>query len=89
MLVGANAAYLDQLAEGGDLGGTARFRDVAPSAADAMSVLFVDFDAGDWLVETTGNDRDRADAEPLDALGDTRWADGDRERTLLRLTIED
>lgn len=89
VLVGANAAYLDRLAEGGDLGGTDRFRGVAPDAADSMSVLFIDFDAGDWLVESTGNAEERANTEPLDALGYTRWADGDRERTLLRLTVED
>jgi hypothetical protein len=52
-------------------------------------VFFVNFDAGDWLVRTMGSASDRKDAEPLEALGYTTWADGDRERTLVRLSVED
>jgi len=59
-----------------------------PDAGDATTVFFVNFDAGDWLVRTMGSASDRKD-EPLEALGYTTWADGDRERTLVRLSVED
>jgi hypothetical protein len=62
---------------------------VVPDADDATSVFFINFDAGDWLVKMMESDKDRANAKPLDALGFTVWADGDRERTFARLTTQD
>lgn len=88
VLVGANADYLAEVAEAGRLGDSEQFRAVVPNADEATSVLFVNFDVGDWFVKMS-SDGDRANAKPLEALGFTVWADGDRERTLARLTVED
>ena len=62
---------------------------MVPSADKATSVLFINFDAGDWFVKMMESDSDRANAKPLDALGFTVSVDGDRERTFARLTTED
>lgn len=89
VLVGTDTDYLAALAKSGNLGDTTRFREVVADAGDATSVLFVDFDAGNWLVEAMETGSDRADAEPFEALGVTVWADGDTERTVARVTVAD
>jgi hypothetical protein len=62
---------------------------VVPDADQATSVFFVNFDVGDWFVKMMSSDEERANAKPLESLGFTVWADGDSERTLARLTVED
>jgi hypothetical protein len=89
VLVGANPGYLAELAKAGRLGDSESFRAVVPDADDATSVLFVNFDVGDWFVKMMSSDKDRANARPLESLGFTVWADGGRERTLARLTVAD
>jgi hypothetical protein len=86
--VGANAAYLDELAASGNLAGTEPFQDAVPGAADAASVFYLNFDAGDWLAKASGAS-DRADVDPLAGFGYSLQDDGERERALLRLTTED
>ena len=88
VLVGANAAYLDELAASGDLTGAGSFENAVPDAADAASVFYVNFDAGNWLAAAMDKSH-RGDVEPLAAVGYTMRDEGDRERTLLRLTTED
>ena len=89
VVVGPDAAYLEELADvGDDLAHSDRFRRVAPSAGDATTVLFVDFDAGDWLAKLAGSDRDRADVEPLDSLGLTMTEDEHQQRLRLRVTFD-
>ncbi len=88
VLVGANAGYLDELAASGGLNGAGSFPDAVPDAADAASVFYLNFDAGDWLAASVDKP-DRPDAEPLAAVGYTLHDEGDRERTLLRVTTED
>jgi hypothetical protein len=89
VLVSANAGYLAELATPGSLGDSQRFRAVVPNPDEATSVFFVNFDAGDWFVKMMSSDEERANATPLESLGFTVWADGDSERTLARLTVED
>ena len=89
VLVGGNAGYVDELAaSGGDLAGAGSFSDAVPDATDAASVFYLNFDAGDWLAQAVDKP-DRPDAEPLAAVGYSLRDEGDRERTLLRVTTED
>ncbi|HET8961391.1 hypothetical protein [Nocardioides sp.] len=88
VLVGANSEYLDRLAGPGGLTGTGRFTHAVPDAADAASVFFLNFDAGDWL-DRSVSPSDRPDAEPLAAVGYSLQDEGDRERVVLRVTTED
>jgi hypothetical protein len=88
VLVGANAAYLDELAASSHLTGTGTFQNAVPDATDAASVFYLNFDAGDWLAKAV-DAPDRADAEPLAGFGYSLQDEGDSERTLLRLTTED
>jgi hypothetical protein len=88
VLVAANAGYLDELAASSGLNGAGSFPDAVPDAGDAASVFYLNFDAGDWLAQTVGKS-DRPDAEPLAAVGYSLRDEGDRERTLLRVTTED
>jgi hypothetical protein len=88
VLVSADAAYLDELVASGGLAGTGAFSDAIPDAGEAASVFYLNFDAGDWLARSVGA-HDRADAEPLAGFGYSLQDEGDRERTLLRLTTED
>ena len=88
VVVGPDAGYLDDLAKGGaDLGDSERFKDVTPQAEDAATVLFVDFDAGDWLAKDAPAS-DRADAKPMDTLGMTVTKHDGKQRILLRLTFD-
>ena len=88
VLVGANAGYLDELAASRGLNGAGSFPDAVPDAEGAASVFYLNFDAGDWLAQTVDRS-DRPDAEPLAAVGYSLRDEGDRERTLLRVTTED
>lgn len=88
LLVGPDAGYLGALADGGDLGDSERYRDVVRGGGDAERVLYVDFDAGDWLVGMAESERDKADAKPLRTLGLTVHDEGDTERTVVRLTFD-
>jgi hypothetical protein len=88
VVVGADAGYLEELASSSNLTGTGSFRDAVPDGGDAASVFYLNFDAGDWLARSMAAS-DRADAEPLAGFGYSLQDEGDRERTLLRLTTED
>jgi hypothetical protein len=87
VLVGADKAFLDRLAGASGLSGSKTYQAVLPDASDAASVLFIDFDAHDWLVKTS-SEKDRADTEPFDALGFSRTVKDDEDRTLVRLTTD-
>ena len=75
VLVGTSDAYLDQLADGGDLGSTDAYESVVPDADKAASVLFVNFDAGGgdgWLVDLVSqfDSEDASDnVKPFEAFG--------------------
>ena len=87
VLVGADAAYLSELAGTSGLAGSETYQEVLPDAKSAASLVFVDFDAGDWLVKQSSK-RDRKDVEPLSAVGVTRTIDGDDDHMRMRLTLD-
>jgi hypothetical protein len=94
VVLGLSPSYVDRVMSEGGLGSVQAFGDVVPHAGDAASLLYVDFDAGDWatrlgdLVSGDGPDV-RANLAPLHALGVSGWVDGDGvSHGLLRLTTD-
>jgi hypothetical protein len=88
VVVGVDAAYLEDLAKGGDgLGGSDLFHKVVPDADRATTVHFMNFDAGNWLAKAAGSDR--KDVEPLQALGETVTKEKGQQRILFRLSFDD
>jgi hypothetical protein len=87
VILSPDADYRAALLEGGSLGDSPAYKSVVEGADDADVVLFVNFDAGDWLVHL-GNDDPEAAAnlEPLSAFGIAAWRDGDVSHSVLRLT---
>ncbi len=92
VVIGVDDAYLAELTSDGGLGDERTFRDVVPEAGKAASMLYVDFDANDWLVRLAESDDDPEMAEnvaPLSAFGITTWTDDDDvSHTLVRLTTD-
>jgi hypothetical protein len=87
VLVGADKAFLERLAGASGLTGSKTYESVLPEADDAASVLFIDFDADSWLAKATSK-KDRADVEPLKALGFSRTVKDGDDHTLVRLTTD-
>ena len=88
VVIGTNAAYLDQLAKGGDLTGSDRFGDVVPDAENATTAYFLNFGAGDWLVKSAETDGERKNLAPLGTAGLTVAKNGDQQKMLFRLTFD-
>lgn len=87
--ISPNADYRATLLEDGGLGDSAAYTSVVEGADDASVVLFVNFDAGNWLSDLAGDDPTAAEnAEPLSAFGITGWMDGDTSHTIMRLTTD-
>ena len=84
---GPNADYRSQVLQKGRLGDSAVFKDVVREADGAGALLFVNFDAGDWLAGLAQGDQEIADnLEPLEGLGMSVWRDGDTSHVVLRIT---
>ncbi|MDI6908866.1 DUF3352 domain-containing protein [Nocardioides sp.] len=87
--IGPDADYRQQLLEDGDLGGSEVFENVVREAGDAAAILFVNFDAGDWLASLAGDDPEVEDnLEPLQGLGVSTWLQDDASHVVLRLTTD-
>lgn len=88
--VGFDQGYADQLAKGGDLSGSDAFDRALPEDGDNLGAAFADFDANGWLDRALkgSSAEDRANAEPLSALGVTMTRDGDALHTVLRLSTD-
>ncbi len=85
--IGPDADYRAAVLEDGGLGDTAEFQGVVREAEKASAVLFVNFDAGDWLVDLAGGDQEAVDnLEPLEGLGMSAWLEDDALHGVLRLT---
>ena len=85
--IGPDADYRAAVLKDGGLGDTAEFQGVVREAEKASAVLFVNFDAGDWLVDLAGGDQEAVDnLEPLEGLGFSVWREGDAAHASLRLT---
>jgi hypothetical protein len=60
---------------------------VVREADRAAAVLFVNFDAGDWLASLADGDPEVEDnLEPLEGLGVSTWLEDDASHVVLRLT---
>ncbi len=89
IVIGPNATYRGDLADGGTLGDSATYRDVVREADQATGVFYVNFDTNDWLAEMTKEDPEAAkNIEPLSAFGISTWLSGDATHTVLRLTTD-
>jgi hypothetical protein len=87
--IGPDADYRARVLEGGELGDSDAFRNVVREAEDASTVVFVNFDAGDWLTNLVSGERGASDnLEPLEGLGLSLWQDGDTTHASLRLTTD-
>lgn len=85
--IGPDGDYRAAVLEDGGLGDTAEFQGVVREAEKASAVLFVNFDAGDWLVDLAGGDQEAVDnLEPLEGLGMSAWLEDDAFHGVLRLT---
>jgi hypothetical protein len=84
-----NPDYRSSLVGQGGLGQSEVFQDVVPEADESGNVMFVNFDAGDWLTSLSmGDPEAQANLEPLSAFGVSSRVDGDTTRGLLRLTTD-
>jgi hypothetical protein len=87
--IGPNSDYRAELLKDGGLGASDTFQNLVPEADKASIVMFVNFDAGDWLVKLAQDDAEaKANLQPLQGLGISTWIDGDSSHFLLRLTTE-
>ena len=87
--IGPDADYRKRLLEDGGLGDSEVFENVVREADDAAAILFVNFDAGDWLASLADGDQEVEDnLEPLQGLGLSAWFQDDASHAVLRLTTD-
>ena len=87
--VGPNPDYRSSILEDGDLGDSEVFQNVVREADDASAVLFVNFDANDWLTGLAeGQQEVQENLEPLEGLGISSWVDEDTSHAVFRLTTD-
>jgi hypothetical protein len=85
--IGPDADYRAQVLANGDLGSSDVFKDVVREADRADAIVYVNFDAGDWLLNLVAGDEVAADnLEPLSGAGLSTWTDGDVTHAVLRVT---
>ncbi len=85
--IGPNADYLDRIVGDGGLGDTDGFRNVVREAEQAGAIVFVNFDAGDWLAGLAEGDQEAVEnLTPLEGFGISVWQDGDTGHGVMRLT---
>ena len=58
------------------------------TADEASAIVFVDFDAGDGWLAGLAPEQEKADVEPLSALGLSAWRDDSTQHAVLRLTTD-
>jgi hypothetical protein len=87
--IGPNADYRAELLEDGGLGDTDAFQNVVREADQASAIVFVNFDAGNWLSSLAEGDQEAAEnLEPLQGLGASVWTTDTGTHGVLRLTTE-
>ena len=87
--IGPDSAYRASLLKDGKLGDTDEFQNVVREGDRAKFVLFVNFNAGDWLTKLAGSDPTaKANLEPLQGVGMSVWLDGDVSHGSVRLTTD-
>ncbi|WKN50101.1 DUF3352 domain-containing protein [Nocardioides sp. Arc9.136] len=86
--VGPDPAWREQVAAGGDLGGSERFRSVVTDVDEAGAVLYLDFDAG-FLADLAADDEDVSGVlGPLAALGATSRIEDGVSRSTVRISTD-
>lgn len=87
--IGPNPDYRGSLLEEGDLGDSDAFQNVVREADQASAVVFVNFDAGDWLTTLAEGDAEaQQNLEPLEGLGFSTWSDDGTAHAVFRLTTD-
>lgn len=87
--IGPDDGYRERLLDDGGLGDSEVFENVVREADDAAAVVFVNFDAGDWLTSIAEDDQEVAEnLEPLQGLGISTWLEDDASHLVLRLTTD-
>lgn len=87
--IGPDPDYRSQVLQDGGLGSSKVYRDVVRGADRARALLFVDFDAGDWLARSAGGDQQVEETlRPLEGLGLTAWQEGRDAHLVLRLATD-
>ena len=85
--VGPNSDYRSQVLEDGNLGDSDVFQDVVREADKASALVYVNFDAGDWLMKLAQDDQKAVDnLEPLEGFGISAWQEDDAAHAVVRLT---
>lgn len=87
--IGPNPDYRTELLEDGRLGDTDAFRNVVREAEQASAIVYVNFDAGDWLTSLAEGEQEVADnLEPLQGLGVSTWTTDEGGHAIFRLTTD-
>ncbi len=87
LAIGPNADYRSQVLHDGNLGDSAVFKDVVREADKASALVYVNFDAGDWLTKLANDDKEALDnLEPLEGFGISAWQEDDAAHAVVRLT---
>lgn len=87
--VGPSPDYRSTLLGDGGLGDSDVYQNVVREGDDASSILFVNFDANDWLTGLAeGQAEVQQNLEPLEGLGVTSWVDDGTTHGVLRLTTD-
>ena len=93
VVVGPNSGYRERVLDQGNLGQSDKYEDVVPEAGRAGTVLYVDVDAFDDLLEseTGGGGGDEELVENLEvfaAVGYSAWTDDDVAHAMLKVTTD-
>ncbi len=89
VVIGANAAYLEQVADPAKtLGETEHFEDAVGEEKDAQVITYTDLDAGDWLVDLAEGALEPRDVEPIGTVSVVASKDGSRERQVFRVSLD-
>jgi hypothetical protein len=87
--VGPNADYRAKLLGDGGLGDTEVFGNVVREADRAGAIMFVNFDAGDWLTKLAQGDASAEEnLRPLQGVGVSSWIEDDTSHVVFRLTTD-
>ncbi|GAA2153224.1 hypothetical protein GCM10009844_37430 [Nocardioides koreensis] len=87
LAIGPNPGYRSQVLDDGNLGGSNVFQDVVREADKSSALVYVNFDAGDWLTNLAQDDQEAVDnLEPLEGFGISLWQEDDAAHAVVRLT---
>ncbi len=94
LVVGPDDGYRERVIEEGNLGQSDKYEDVVPESGRAGTVLYVDVDAFDDLLEAEaggegGDDELVENVEVLAAVGYSTWTDDDVAHAMLKVTTDD